>query len=65
MERIRAVTWNVWWRFGGNWRERQPGIAEILRRADPDLVGLQECWGDSGSHTTQSARGRRRNELGA
>lgn len=49
MDRIRAVTWNVWWRFGGNWRERQPGIVEVLRSVDPDLVGLQECWGDAES----------------
>jgi endonuclease/exonuclease/phosphatase family metal-dependent hydrolase len=42
---LRLLTWNVWWRFGGNWRERQPAIAALLGRENPDLVGLQECWG--------------------
>lgn len=41
------MTWNLWWRFGGNWRERQPGIIQTLRAAEPDLVGLQECWGEA------------------
>src|SRR3990170_436025 len=39
------MTWNLWWRFGGNWREREHGIIETLRGADPDLVGVQEAWG--------------------
>jgi hypothetical protein len=26
--RIRAMTWNIWWRFGPRWRERQPGLLE-------------------------------------
>lgn len=39
------MTWNVWWRFGGNWREREPGLLEVLRRNAPDVVGIQECWG--------------------
>ena len=42
---IRAMTWNVWWRFGGNWREREPGLIAVLRDVDPDLLGIQECWG--------------------
>ena len=43
---LRLATWNVWLRFGGNWREREAGIVAVLRREQPDLVGLQECWGD-------------------
>ncbi len=42
------MTWNVWWRFGGNWRERQPGLAEVVRQQHPDVLGLQECWGTDG-----------------
>jgi endonuclease/exonuclease/phosphatase family metal-dependent hydrolase len=45
MDSIRAMTWNVWWRFGGNWQDRQPGLIELVRAADPDVLGLQECWG--------------------
>ncbi len=43
--RIRIVTWNVWWRFGPAWRERQHGLLTRLREADADIVALQECWG--------------------
>jgi endonuclease/exonuclease/phosphatase family metal-dependent hydrolase len=50
---IRAMTWNVWWRFGGNWRERQDGIVAVLQDADPDIVGLQECWGDGDTHQAE------------
>jgi endonuclease/exonuclease/phosphatase family metal-dependent hydrolase len=38
------MTWNLWWRFGGNWREREPGILQVLRDTAPDMVGLQETW---------------------
>jgi hypothetical protein len=40
------VTWNLWWRFGPDWRRRQPGIRQTLREIDPDLVATQETWGD-------------------
>ena len=42
--RARVMTWNVWWRFGPRWRDRQPGLVETLRRVDPDIVALQEVW---------------------
>ncbi len=42
---LRAMTWNIWWRFGPRWRERQPGILETLRRFTPDVIALQEVWG--------------------
>ena len=48
---MRVVSWNVWWRFGGNWRERQHGIGATLERLRPDVVGLQEAWARDG--TTQ------------
>jgi endonuclease/exonuclease/phosphatase family metal-dependent hydrolase len=44
--RARVVTWNVWWRFGPAWRERQHGLVQRLREAQPDVVALQECWGN-------------------
>jgi endonuclease/exonuclease/phosphatase family metal-dependent hydrolase len=42
---VRVLTWNVWWRFGPNWRERQPALLHHLRQADADVIALQECWG--------------------
>ena len=50
--RVRIVTWNLWWRFGPNWRRRQPGILQTLRSIDPDVVATQETWGDE--TTTQA-----------
>jgi endonuclease/exonuclease/phosphatase family metal-dependent hydrolase len=44
---IRAMTWNTWWRFGGNWRQRESGTLDVVRRVDPDVLGIQECWGDA------------------
>jgi endonuclease/exonuclease/phosphatase family metal-dependent hydrolase len=41
------MTWNTWWRFGGNWREREPGLLQVVRRIQPDVLGIQECWGDA------------------
>jgi endonuclease/exonuclease/phosphatase family metal-dependent hydrolase len=49
---VRAMTWNIWWRFGPRWRERQPGILATLERFSPDVVALQEVWGADG--TTQA-----------
>jgi endonuclease/exonuclease/phosphatase family metal-dependent hydrolase len=49
---VRAMTWNVWWRFGPHWRDRQPGIRETLTRVGPDVVALQEVW--AGDGTTQA-----------
>ena len=47
--RIRAMTWNIWWRFGPRWTERQPGLMETIRRFNPDVLALQEVWGDKES----------------
>src|SRR5215210_3758040 len=43
--RVRVLTWNVWWRFGPEWRRRQPALLHHLRAVDPDVIALQECWG--------------------
>jgi endonuclease/exonuclease/phosphatase family metal-dependent hydrolase len=57
MDTIRAMTWNTWWRFGGNWREREPGLIQVVDAAAPDLLGLQECWGSSsGTQADRLAR---------
>ena len=54
--RVRVLTWNVWWRFGPAWRERQPALVHSLRSAAPDVVALQECWGtDSTSQAHEFA----------
>ncbi len=38
------MTWNVWWRFGHAWQERQSRIAAVLAELRPDVVGLVETW---------------------
>jgi endonuclease/exonuclease/phosphatase family metal-dependent hydrolase len=49
---VRVMTWNIWWRFGPRWRDRQPGIEATIRRFSPDIVALQEVW--SSDETTQA-----------
>ena len=44
--RLNVLEWNVWWRFGDAWRSRQPLILDVIRRAAPDIIALQEVWGD-------------------
>lgn len=44
--RANILEWNVWWRFGDNWKARQPLIVEVLERLAPDIIALQEVWGD-------------------
>jgi endonuclease/exonuclease/phosphatase family metal-dependent hydrolase len=50
--RARVMTWNVWWRFGPRWRDRQDGVLATLRGVDADVVALQEVWGTAA--TTQA-----------
>lgn len=38
------MTWNVWWRFGADWRQRGEAIAATIAATAPDIVGLQEAW---------------------
>ncbi|HET6530900.1 MAG TPA: endonuclease/exonuclease/phosphatase family protein [Actinoplanes sp.] len=50
------MTWNVFWRWGGDWRERAPGILDTLRVYRPDVLGLTETWaGDGTSQPDQIA----------
>src|SRR3954470_3343495 len=51
---MRVMVWNVWWRFGGNWREREVSIGATLEAYRPDVLGLTECW--SGEGTDQPHR---------
>lgn len=51
-ERLRVLTWNLWWRFGP-WEERLPAIIATLREHDPDLVALQEVWIADGTSSAQ------------
>ena len=46
-DRVRVLTWNVWWRFGP-WLERQPGILTTLQEEDADIICLQEVWASDG-----------------
>ena len=40
----RVMTWNVWWRFGPQWRDRQAGLLRTIRDVDPDVVAMPESW---------------------
>ncbi|MFI5892580.1 endonuclease/exonuclease/phosphatase family protein [Actinoplanes sp. NPDC051513] len=51
---MRVMVWNVWWRFGGNWREREESIFATLEAYRPDVLGLVESW--SGEGTDQPHR---------
>lgn len=42
------MSWNVWLRFGDNWRQRERRILARLRNLAPDVVGLQEVWAVDG-----------------
>ena len=56
--RVRVVTWNVWARYGP-WRQRQAGLEKVLAACDPDLVALQESWGDEDGQTQAAELGQR------
>lgn len=46
----------MWWRFGP-WEQREPLLAEELRRVDADVVCLQEVWADIGARPNPAAPG--------
>ncbi len=50
--RVKVLTWNIWWRFGPHWQDRQPALLRTLREVDADVVALQEVWGSA--QTTQA-----------
>jgi endonuclease/exonuclease/phosphatase family metal-dependent hydrolase len=49
-----VVTWNLWWRFGP-WERRAVAIEGALRRADPDVIALQEVWEEPGVRSQAAA----------
>jgi endonuclease/exonuclease/phosphatase family metal-dependent hydrolase len=51
---MRAMVWNVWGRFGDDWRARENGILTTLETYRPDVLGLVESW--SGDGTDQPRR---------
>jgi endonuclease/exonuclease/phosphatase family metal-dependent hydrolase len=51
-DRVKVMTWNIWWRFGPHWQDRQPALLQTLRSIDADVIGLQEVWGST--ETTQA-----------
>ena len=50
--RLTVLTWNIWWRFGPHWQDRQRALLRTLREIDADVVALQEVWGNA--QTTQA-----------
>lgn len=44
---LRVACWNVWWRFGDHWEDRQAAIVSILKEVDADIIALQEVWQDA------------------
>jgi endonuclease/exonuclease/phosphatase family metal-dependent hydrolase len=39
------MTWNLWWQFGP-WQERQAGIHKVVKEVEPDILCVQESWGE-------------------
>jgi endonuclease/exonuclease/phosphatase family metal-dependent hydrolase len=53
---VRIATWNLWATYGP-WEARQPAIVETLRRADADIVGLQEVFESDTRHQAREIAG--------
>jgi endonuclease/exonuclease/phosphatase family metal-dependent hydrolase len=54
---LRAMTWNLWWRFG-DWQARAAAIEAVIRDQAPDVVMLQEVWSElqpDGSRTSHAS----------
>ena len=45
---MRVMTWNLWWRFG-DWERRAGAIAAVVAAEQPDVLCLQEVWGEGGT----------------
>jgi endonuclease/exonuclease/phosphatase family metal-dependent hydrolase len=39
------MTWNLWWQFGP-WEQRQRGIRHVAKEVNPDILCIQESWGE-------------------
>lgn len=42
---LQVLTWNIWGHFGP-WPDRWPAILATLTDIDPDVICLNEVWGD-------------------
>jgi endonuclease/exonuclease/phosphatase family metal-dependent hydrolase len=47
------MIWNVWWRFGDDWRAREKSILTTLESYRPDVLGLVESWSGDGTDQPQ------------
>ena len=43
--RLKVMSWNLWWQFGP-WQARAAAIEATIKASEPDLIGLQEVWGE-------------------
>ena len=55
--RLRIMTWNIWWRFGP-WEQREPAILQSIADLDPDIIALQEVWGDDTTNFAENVADR-------
>lgn len=51
---IKIVTFNIW-HDAGDWATRRTLIADVLRKADPDIIAFQEILQDSGKNLPNQA----------
>ncbi len=45
---VRLLTWNLWWRFGDHWKDRQTTIASEVSRVNADVCAFQEVFCSDG-----------------
>ncbi len=57
MTPVRVMSWNLWWQFGP-WEERQAGIHQVVAEIAPDILCVQESWGE------RSPSGQVRSQIG-
>lgn len=50
--RLSVLSWNIWWQFGP-WQDRAPAILATLKAQDPDIICLQEVWGNERENYAQ------------
>ncbi len=41
---VKLLTWNLWWRFGPDWKRRQADIAAEISRVGADVCAFQEVF---------------------
>lgn len=42
---LSVATWNLWGRYG-DYENRAPAIESTIKAVGPDVICLQECWGE-------------------